>query len=573
MTIHRRRAPGAILGAALAFALLPAGAAAQPAGPGSGPTTCPASSVEWPAALQELRTTSERAGLTCHTSYADMVAYLGAVQARSTEMRLASFGRTWEGRELPFAIFSRHGITRPEEALATGMPILVLAANVHGGERTLRESVLIVTRELATPGSEMNGLLDRMIVLVVPSLNPDGFEASERGTRGNAWGIDMNRDYIKLEMPAIAQYVGNILNRWHPHLFIDGHNGGAYPYNVAYQCASIAAADQRLTELCDREIFPFIDRQMAEHGYKSWYYASGTATRWNTGGSEARIGRNYGGLANSVGILYESPGGQTLETGVQSGVVAYKAVLRFARDQPDRLLSVVNNARAETIALGMRAEGDVPVRMRYDPEPYRVTYEIAVGEGADRRLVTVESDSLMKRPVPTLSRPRPFAYLLPRDAVDAVSMLRRHNITVDVLREAVELDVDAYVLSDITYEQAYNHAAATRVETNGTVTVRRTFPAGTYVVRTGQLLGRVVTHMLEPETPDNVVYWNTFDAWLPKPALQPQLAGTNGAAPGAPARGAGGATGGRGAGTADEPPLIPIFKLEQPRPLPTRLLP
>jgi dipeptidyl-peptidase 4 len=565
MTTNRRRTTGASLIAALALAALPAAAAAQP-GAGTAPVTCPAATLDWPAAVQQLRTTSERSNFACHTSYGDMVAYLEAVQARSSEMRLASFGRTYEGRDLPYAIFSRLGITRPEEALASGLPIVALAANVHGGERTLRESVLILTRELATPGTEMNRLLDRMVVLVVPSLNPDGFEASERGTRGNAWAIDMNRDYIKLEMPAIAQYVGNILNRWHPHLFIDGHNGGAYPYNVAYQCASIAAADQRLTELCDREIFPFVDRQMAEHGYRSWYYASGNATRWNTGGPEARIGRNYGGLANSIGILYESPGGQTLETGAQSGVVAYKAVLQFVRDQPGRLLGVVNDARAETIALGERAEGEIPVHMRYEPEPYRVTYDIAVGEGADRRLVTVQSDSLMKRPVATLSRPRPFAYLLPRDATAAVDMLRRHNITVEVLRDETELDVQAYVLAGVSYEQAYNHAAATRVETGGTVDVRRTFPAGTYVVRTGQLLGRVASHMLEPETPDNLIYWNTMDAWLPKAALQRQVAGANGAAPAT-------APSPRPAASLDdEAPLIPIFKVLQPRALPTRIV-
>jgi dipeptidyl-peptidase 4 len=546
--------------------------------PATAQVACPAGSVPdtWPQRVEELRTASELSDFTCHTSYADMVAYLEAVQARSAEMRLGSYGRTYEGRDMPYAIFARPGISRPEEALATGKPIVLLAANVHGGERTLRESVLVLTREFATAGTELNRLLDDMVVLIVPSINPDGFEATERGTRGNAWGIDMNRDYIKLEMPEIAQYVGNLLNRWHPHLFIDGHNGGAYPYNVAYQCASIAAADPRITELCDREIFPFIDRQMAANGYKSWYYASGNETRWNTGGPEARIGRNYGGLANSVGILYESPGGQTLETGVKSGIVAYNAVAQFVRDQPDRVLGVVNAAREATIRLGERAEGDIPVQMVYEPEPYTVTYEIAVGEGDARHLVTVQSDSLMKRPVPTLLRPRPFAYLLPREAIEAVAMLRRHNIAVEVLREAVEIDVQAYRLTSVSYEQAYNHAAATKVETSGTVEMRRTFPAGTYVVRTGQVLGRVAAHMLEPETPDNVVYWNTMDAWLPKAALARQgladgAAGQRGGGP--PSQFQGGPPGGGSPGMApDGTPIIPIFKIAVPTALPTRLL-
>ena len=45
----------------------------------------------------------------------------------------------------------------------------------------------------------------------------------------------------------------------------------------------------------------------------------------------------------------------------------------------------------------------------------------------------------------------------------------------------------------------------------------RTFPAGSYVVRTAQLQGRVLVHLLEPETTDGVVYWNRMDAWIPRP--------------------------------------------------------
>ena len=49
----------------------------------------------------------------------------------------------------------------------------------------------------------------------------------------------------------------------------------------------------------------------------------------------------------------------------------------------------------------------------------------------------------------------------------------------------------------------------------GSVTME--FPVGTYVVPTAQTLGRLVAHMLEVETEDNVVYWNTMDAWVPRP--------------------------------------------------------
>lgn len=493
------------------------------------------------AAQEPLRTESEESGFERHTSYENMAAFLLALRAQSTDVRLASFGQSYQGRDLPYAIFARPMVTQPAEALVSGRPIVVLAANVHGGERTFRESTLLLARELATPGTEMNAVLDDMIILVVPSLNPDGFEATRRGTRGNAWGIDMNRDYVKLEQPATAHYIKNILNAWHPHLFVDGHNGGSVPYNLNYQCTSNAAADLSLTLICDDELFPFIDQKMLENGFESWYYTGGTETRWNGGGSDVRIGRNYGGLANKIGVLFEAPR-QPLEIGVKAGLVAYKAVVEYVHQNTQHVMNTVQEARRKTVELGQRAEGEVPVQMEYVPEDYQVTYKIV----RDDEVLTVTSDSLMKKPLPTLLRPRPYAYLLPRDAVDAVAMLRRHNITVELLEDEAEIEVEAYTLAGIEYERAYNHAAAVRAKVADVVRETRTFPPGTYVVPTGQILGRVVTHMLEPETSDNVVYWNTMDAWLPRPAV---------------------------AESADQDaPVIPIYKIMRPTPLPSRIM-
>jgi len=67
----------------------------------------------------------------------------------------------------------------------------------------------------------------------------------------------------------------------------------------------------------------------------------------------------------------------------------------------------------------------------------------------------------------------------------------------------------------VTYEEAFYHAATTVVEVGEVVSQIRMFSAGTYVVPTAQPLGRLVAHMLEVETRDNVVYWNAMDAWIP----------------------------------------------------------
>ena len=486
---------------------------------------------------QVIHTPCEKSNFQTYTTYPEMMQYLQSVQATSTEMLLGIFGTSIEGREIPYAVFSRPMTTRPWEALVSGKPIILLTANIHGEERRLRESNLILIRELATKGTEINQLLDNLVVIMVPSLNPDGFVLK---THQNANNVNLNRDFIKLEGPELVSHAKNIIHSWHPHLYVDGHNGGRYPYNFCYQAPSNAAPDQRITLLFDKEIAPFIDAKMKENGYKSWYFARGNRTEWRTGIFDADNGRNYGGFINSVGILFESPGWQGLKNAVQSGLVAYKAILQYSAKNAERLITTINRARRETTEMGQNVTGRIPVQMKLVAEDYKVSYEIGEGDEDTRKIIKVTGADLIKKPLILKSRPRPYAYILERKAQKSVEMLKRQNVMIEVLQEETTLGVEAYVLTGVTHGKKYDHHRATFVTVaDETVKRKMTFPKGTYIIRTGQMMGRVITHLLEPETNDNVITFNTMDGILPKPG---------------------------------ESSIIPIFKLTKPTNLATRML-
>jgi hypothetical protein len=563
---------------------------------------------------QEIQTPSEKTGFKEYSSYEDMLIYLKQLQATTTEMLLSSFGQTIEGREQPYAVFSRPLVTQPWEAMTSGKPIVVLAANIHGGERTVRESLLLIAREFATRGTPMNKLLDQLIIVMVPTINPDGLV---RATRGNSQGVDVNRDWIKLEQPELYNYVRNILLTWNPHVFLDGHNGCAQPYNICYQGPANAASDQRITDLCDQEIFPFITREMEKNGHKAWYYSGGDEKQWRTAPTEARISINYGGMINSFAVLFESPS-QDRDIGAKSGLVATRALVQYVADNAQKVMSIVNQARRETMEKGQNASGDIVVQMTKGPKPYKVSYEImtTVGgttdpqtgriTGGTREIKKITNAELMMEPVPTKTRPWPYAYILEARAYKAVELLRAQKVLVEVLTEDTELPVESYRLAELTRSSQYDHpasASAIKVE-DETVKEKRTFPKGTYIIRAGQAMGRVITHVLEPETPDNVITWNKMDALIPggrgggrgaegemPPGAEAQQAGRGagrgtGGEPPAGAAAQQAAQGGRGRGAqvqgqppaqpaAQQPranPVIPIFKLMTPTNMPTGIV-
>jgi len=495
-----------------------------------------------PVTSQLLRTAHEESGFEEYTSYAELMTFLQEVQANSEDMLLSSFGRSMEGKLQPYAIFSRPLITQPWEAMVSGKPIVLIYANVHGGEKTLRESSLLLVRELATPGTEANGYLEDLVVLVAPSVNLDGFE---RSTRGNARGVDLNRDYMKLETPEMRNLVQNLLHTWHPHISVDGHNGGSYPYNITYQANSHATPDPAITDLCDFEIFPYIEKKNEAAGFRSFWYSGGSrqdSTVWTGGGFDPRISRNYAAFINIVGILFESPR-QDRQAGALAGLVSFKAVLQYAIENKDRLFEVVNGARFGTIEMGQRAQGMIAVQVEYGLEEWTGDYDFASGPRDNPTLVPV-TGRLLKRPIVLKERRRPYAYILEPKAVNAIEMLKAQDILIEVLQEDTEIEIEAYQLEGIEHNAEYDHpAAVTVLLADETITQRRSFKKGTFVIRTGQIMGRVAAHLLEPETNDSVVRWNAMDAVLPR----------------LPREGGG-------------PSIMPIFKLMQPTVLPTKVL-
>ncbi|TVP42187.1 MAG: hypothetical protein EA350_17050, partial [Gemmatimonadales bacterium] len=499
--------------------------------------------------LPALRTPAETAAFERHTSHTEMMAYLLQVQRHASDMRLGSYGTSWEGRDLPFAIFSRPAVGTPAEAHATGKPVIVLGANVHGFNHVLREALLIMMRELGAPGTELNALLDEVIVLVVPSKNPDGLEA---GIRFNARGADLNRDYMTLDEPSMAAYVGEIMNRWEPHLVVDGHDGGdvqyggAYPRHLLYQGPGLAGADPALAGLADDRLFPHLDRSLEAAGFEGFYWSRGDAERWYAGGSAPRMGRNYGGLANKISILFEVAAWPGFEGGVEVGLVTLRSVLTFARDEGRELVATVQGARQETVAMGAEPRGRIPVAERMEAEAERVSYRIAHPE-REGELLLVEDAEIMKRPVGTSFRERPYAYVLPPEAEEVVALLRRQRILVERLDEATEAEVRSYTVAGIHWEEGGNlHRSALRIEVGREIDGVRELPRGSWVVRTGQTLGRVVTHLLEPETGDSVYHWGRVTHLLPLEAFAPS---------------------GGGGGGGEEPEL-PIVKLMSPVGLP-----
>ncbi|XP_075219466.1 carboxypeptidase D svr [Lycorma delicatula] len=116
--------------------------------------------------------------------------------------KLHSIGKSVENRDLWVLEISENVENR-----STGEPMFKYVANMHGDETVGRELLIYLAQYLLFNYGEdkrITKLVNSTDIYLMPSMNPDGFELSVAGScdstsdysgRGNARGVDLNRDF------------------------------------------------------------------------------------------------------------------------------------------------------------------------------------------------------------------------------------------------------------------------------------------------------------------------------------------------------------------------------------------
>ena len=483
--------------------------------------------------------------------YEDVTNFFAELQKRSPLVRLTNFGTSHEGRALPLVILADPPITQPREAAASGKPVVFVMANIHAGEVEGKEALQHFARRVAT--GDLRPLLGKLVVLLAPIYNADGNERISTanrpsqngpiggvGSRENAQGLDLNRDYIKLESSE-ARALVRLFNQWDPHLTVDLHatDGSYHGYHLTYSIPLNPATEPRLAAFHRDSMMPAIGRAMLErHGLRTYYYGNFTRTppadgsklrEWRAFTHQPRIGQNYVGLRNRLTILSEAYVHLDFKRRVEVTERFVEEICRFAAANADAVRRVTREAdEATRRQAGSPALFRVGIAHELTPLPQPV--DLLVGEvtrvknpRTGRDMVAMVEDKFVKERMldygmfeATRSEPAALAYLVAAgpDTREAIAMLHAHGIVVEEVAARVTVEVERFVVTGIKRAprafQGHNE-----LQLAGSFkTENAEFPAGTVVVRTSQPLGRLAACLLEPAGDDGLVTWNFLDAAL-----------------------------------------------------------
>jgi hypothetical protein len=482
------------------------------------------------ASAQALLTVAESSDYTATSKHAQVVEYCQRLAKLSPLVRVAELGVTKDGRKLPLVILADPPIATPEEAASSGKLVVFAMGNIHAGEVDGKEALLMLMRDLAL--AKDRPILKDLVLLFVPNFNADGGDRMDKnrpwqngpaqvGTRTNAQGFDLNRDYVKLESPEVRALV-QFFTRWDPAIIIDAHttNGTHHDYTITYDGPRHPAFDPGLVEFTRDKMMPAAGKMLTQRsGYRTNYYGDLNQKKTVLEAPPAlpRYGTQYVGFRHRIGILCESYVYASYRDRVLASRGYVLSCFEFAAQNKDKVRTLLKDAEA--------GAGKLKVALRAKEVPLRDITFIGIEGGKTAPPGTTKEYvvAYTGKSAASESVERPFAYLIPASHVKVRENLTRHGVVVEELTADTELTTEAYRVDRII-------TAAKEFQTHKLVTVdvtprriKHTVKTGTLVVRCAQPLGTLAAYLLEPQSEDGLCAWNFFDESLKQGTDYPVL--------------------------------------------------
>lgn len=493
-------------------------------------------------APEALLTVAERSGFRATACYDEVVSLLDRIAEASPHARRTSMGATEEGRPIPVLILSDPPVASADEAAEQvaqfGKLVVLAIGNIHAGEVDGKEALGMLAREVGL--HPHHPLLDHLIIALAPIYNADGNErvspfnrpgqvgpAEGMGRRENADGLDLNRDFIKLEASETRGLV-SFLTRWDPALFIDTHttNGSFHRYIVTYEGPKTLAGDGELRRYVRDTMLPGVaNRLLRGLGRPTFVYGDFNRehTRWETYPSLARFSTSYVGLRNRLSVLSEGYSYASYEERVRGTLDFVRACFEYVAANRGGIRRLLREADARTVAAGRSAPREADrVTLRSAPAAAPQKYVAAgfVEEMRDGRPVSTGQPrdyevELWNRYTPTLAVTRPQAYAIPGGMSRVAEKLAEHGIEFARLSGEAEFEVERITIekAELAAEPFQKHRLA-EVQAVRVARGRERLAAGTIVAPTAQRLGCLLVYLLEPQSEDGLTTWNFFDEAL-----------------------------------------------------------
>ncbi|HSM16675.1 MAG TPA: M14 family metallopeptidase [Gemmatimonadales bacterium] len=479
-------------------------------------------------------TRPERTNAQQTSSYQDVLSFLDSLERAGADLRVGTLAQSVEGRWIPWVLAAKPMVDDAAAAHRTRKPILYIQGNIHAGEVEGKEAAQMLLRDLTL--GVLRPLLDSVIVLVVPIYNVDGNEAvgpSDRnrpgqngpalvGRRVNGQGLDLNRDYVKMEAPE-TRGAAALINEWDPDFFIDLHttNGSYHGYALTYS-PGLNPNSGPPNDFVRDAFLPTIRTRMRErHGQEIFDYGNfknqdpdSLDQGWYTYEPMPRYGVNWFAMRGRMAILSEAYSNAPFAERISATYNFVREILSLAAEQRDTLASLHGSPwRWVPDSIAVRSDYAAPHLVEVRAEITEPVGDGSHGFARRRRTGIYRSIRMpvFDRFAPVRQEALPAGYLLPPGLGHVVEVLGRHGVRVARVGEEWTGPVEAFHIDSLAgARRPFQGHRLVDVRGNWRPAAGRAV-AGWFYVPTEQRLGVLAAYLLEPGSADGVAAWNFLD--------------------------------------------------------------
>ncbi len=319
-----------------------------------------------------------------HVTHDKLVQYMYALADASNRITIEDRGKTFEGRPILLLtitsednhnninqIIANHKkITEYNEYISIeDQPIVVYQGfSIHGNEASGSNASLLLAYYLAASDSDfVHELLKNSVILLDPSMNPDGLQRfaywaninkninltsdpNDReynevwpGGRTNHYWFDLNRDWLPAQLPESQARIKSF-NKWIPNILTDHHEMGTnatfffQPGIPSRTHPLTPKLNQKLTKEIAKFHVESLDKigslYYSEESFDDFYYGKGST---------------FPDINGSIGILFEQASSRGHVQDSDNGLLRFPFTIKNQLTTGLSTLKAANNLRLEIL--------------------------------------------------------------------------------------------------------------------------------------------------------------------------------------------------------------------------------
>ena len=462
---------------------------------------------------QHLLTPLEESNYTKLTSYDELISFLENAVRQNSKLSMDCIAESVEGRKIPAIKISSGEFGKDKEKIK-----VLIFAQQHGNEPSGKEGALLLIARFAN--GDYDSLLNRIDLIIVPQMNPDG---SEKDVRRNGNNADLNRDHLTLLQPETTG-LHKLFDKYLPEATMDVHE--YFPYSEDWEkYGYIKKFDEQIGATTNINIsenirsysniiyFPFIKNYLNEQGFSFQNYILGgppeeELIRHST--YDINDGRQSFGILNSFSFIQEGLNGRdSIENikhrseGQATGMLGF---LDFIYLNKNEIKSMVEEERSKLIS--GNAGDEVAIQLDHVPDGSILKLNLfSLYSNADTVITVKDYRPVVKS---LLEVKRPLGYLIPKDATDLVEWAKRQNIVMISFNNSPDKRIEQYFVRKI---DSINFEGDTIVNPVVELSeVKRNIIATDYLfIPTSQLKNNLIVIALEPKSMLGLVTYKKFE--------------------------------------------------------------